>query len=234
MAGRRLSPEQWEQLPEEQLLQLRVCDLGLTIQGTALEARVERLYGELSSRGIGFRPHCYFADEWLCPDRIPAIGIAFYLAHARLTALERRMMLEAEGDSEEWCMRLLRHEAGHALNYAFRLYRRTRWRELFGSFSQPYSDTYYSRPYSRRFVQHLEDNYAQAHPDEDWAETFAVWLDPSGAWREKYRGWPALKKLQYVEQVMARTGAQAPAVTAYTAHWAASKMKMASRSPLSS
>ncbi len=225
MVRRKLTPAQWEELPDGELLQLRVCDLGLHVEGTELEERVKQVYAELASRGIVFRPHCYLADEWLCPDKMPAIGIPFYLAHARLTTLERHMMLEAEGDTEEWCMRLLRHEAGHALNYAYRLYRRTRWRELFGPFSERYSDTYYSRPYSRRFVQHLEDNYAQAHPDEDWAETFAVWLDPHSDWRTRYRGWPALKKLEYVQQVMARVGPTPPPVTTYTSYWAAAKMR---------
>jgi len=225
MARPRYTPEQWAQLPDDELLQIRVCDLGLSVPGTALAERVERLYAELADRAVAFRPPCYLADEWLCPDKMPAIGIPFYLAHPRLTALERRMMLEAEGDTQEWCMRLLRHEAGHALNYAYRLYRRTRWRELFGRFSAPYSDAYYSRPYSRRFVQHLDDNYAQAHPDEDWAETFAVWLDPSGDWRARYKGWPALRKLEYVNQTMARAGGLAPLVTTYTAHWSADSMK---------
>jgi hypothetical protein len=224
-ARRTVPVEEWQGLTDEQLLQIRVSDLGLTVNGTILEERVQRLYDELGAHGITYRPHCYLADEWLCPDKMPAIGIPFYLAHPRLTALERHMMLEAEGDSEEWCMRLLRHEAGHALNYAHCLYKRTRWRELFGPFSERYSDTYYSQPYSRRFVQHLEDNYAQAHPDEDWAETFAVWLDPAGDWKEKYKGWPAMKKLEYVEQVMKRVGAAPPTVTKYQTYWAASRMR---------
>jgi hypothetical protein len=122
-------------------------------------------------------------------------------------------------------MKLLRHEAGHALNYAYRLYRRTRWRELFGSFSETYTSNYYAQPYSRRYVTHLEDHYAQAHPDEDFAETFAVWLTPGGAWRERYRGWPAMRKLQYVEHVAADIGSRPPAVTRYETLWAASRKR---------
>jgi hypothetical protein len=44
--------------------------------------------------------------------------------------------------------------------------------------------------------------YAQAHPDEDFAETFAVWLRPKSDWRKRYAGWPALKKLEYVDELM--------------------------------
>jgi len=110
-------------------------------------------------------------------------------------------------------MKLLRHECGHALNYAYKLYKRTRWRELFGPFSARYSDSYYSRPYSRRYVIHLEGNYAQAHPDEDFAETFAVWLNSESQWEQKYRGWPALRKLRYVDELMSRIGNQDPIVT---------------------
>lgn len=220
-----MSSGQWEKLPDDELLRIRICDLGLEPAGTVLESRVARLYDELDRRGIGFHPPCYLADEWLCPDRIPAIGIPFFLAHPRLVRLERRMMLEAEGETESWCMKLLRHEAGHALNYAYRLYRRTRWRELFGVFTQRYSTNYYAQPYSRRYVIHLEDNYAQAHPDEDWAETFAVWLAPDSQWQERYKGWPALRKLRYVDRVMGHIGGQPPAVRSYETPWAASRMR---------
>jgi len=218
-------PVRWEDLPDESLLECRVCDLGLTIEGTVLEERIRWLYEELLSRSIQFHPSCYLADEWLCPDRVPIIGIPFYLAHPRLTELERTMMLEAEGDTEQWCMRLLRHEAGHALNYAYRLYRRTQWREHFGRFTERYTSNYAVRPYSRRYVQHLEDNYAQAHPDEDFAETFAVWLDPGSNWATRYRGWPALRKLQYVERLMTALGDTIPVVATVQTPWAAARMR---------
>jgi hypothetical protein len=133
-------------------------------------------------------------------------------------------MLEVEGGSPADCMKLLRHECGHAVNYAYRLYRRTRWRELFGSFSTPYSTTYHSMPYSRRYVVHLDDNYAQAHPDEDFAETFAVWLAPGSEWASRYAGWPVLPKLQYVDRLMRRIADQPPRVTARRRPpWAASR-----------
>jgi hypothetical protein len=217
MARRRkttLRPEQWTDLPDAELLALRIRDPGLSVAGSWVEPRVNQLHDELAARGVKFHPPCYLADEWLCPDGVPNIGIPFWLAHPRLMQLERKMMLEVEGGTERWCMKLLRHEAGHALNFAYELRRRTRWRELFGPFSQPYDVfRYSSQPYSRRFVVHLQDNYAQAHPEEDFAETFAVCLDPESNWQKKYRGWPAMKKLRYVDHLIAQIGDQPPKVT---------------------
>lgn len=215
----------WDKLSDEEILQMRVRDLNLQIAGSELEPLVGRLYEELDSRGIRCHPPCYLADEWLCPDRVPIIGIPFCLAHPRLRHIEQKMLYEVEGGTEDSCMKLLRHECGHALNYAYELFRKTRWRELFGSFSARYSDSYYYQPYSRRYVIHLEDNYAQSHPDEDFAETFAVWLTPNGRWEQKYRDWPAIKKLRYVDSLMKKIS-NLPPVKASRERppWSASRM----------
>ena len=202
----------WARWSDERLLDLRFCDLKLSIAGTPLEARVGKLYRELSARRIRFRPHCWLAEEWFSPDGIPGIGIPFYLAHPRLTRLERKLMLEVEGGPTRWCMRLLRHEAGHAVDTAFRLHRRQRWRKIFGKASRPYPDSYTPRPYSMNYVLNLGLWYAQAHPSEDFAETFAVWLKPRSRWRIDYQDWPALRKLRYVHEVMAEVSNQAPPV----------------------
>jgi len=95
----------------------------------------------------------------------------------------------------------MRHEAGHVFNYAYRLYTTPEWRRLFGPFFRAYRDEYRPVPFSRNYVRHIEGWYAQKHPDEDFAETFAVWLTPRSAWRRRYKGWPALQKLRYVERV---------------------------------
>ncbi len=204
---------------------MRVRDLPVRIAGSVLEGRIEQLYDELAQKGLGFRPPCYLADEWLCPDKVPIIGIPFCLSHRRLTELEQKMMLEAEGAAEQSCMKLLRHECGHAINYAYQLYKRTRWRELFGPFGAPYGNSYSFRPYSRRYVVHLSDYYAQSHPDEDFAETFAVWLDPAADWREKYRDWPVLKKLLYVDTLMHKIGDTEPPVKPdFNPPWSAGRM----------
>jgi len=231
----------WEELPEEEILQMRVRDLKLQIPGSAIEPFIHRLYEELNARGIRFHPPCYLADEWLCPDRVPIIGVPFYLAHPRLKHIEQKMMLEVEGGTEEYFMKLLRHECGHALNYAYELYKRTRWRQLFGPITAKYSDSYYYLPYSRRYVIHLKDNYAQAHPDEDFAETFGVWLTPSSVtarakprtgsnppsagWQKKYADWPVIKKLRYVDGIMEKIGEQTPMTTVKERPpWSASRM----------
>jgi hypothetical protein len=203
----------WENLTDEQLLSLRFCDLKLTIDGTDLENAIERLYRELATRGIQFRPHCWLSQEWFSPDGIPGIAIPFYLAHRRLMTIERRFMREVEGGNRNWLMRILRHEAGHAIDSAFRLRRRRHWREIFGPASLPYPDTYRPRPGSRRFVQHLGSWYAQAHPTEDFAETFAVWLKPNSPWRREYLGWPAYVKLQYIDGLADEFGGGPPPVT---------------------
>ena len=208
----RTRPVAWERLSDDQLLSLRFCDLELSIAGTALQDAIERLYGELSMRGMRFRPHCWLAQEWFSPDGIPGIAIPFYLAHQRLISLERRLMREVEGGNRNWLMRILRHEAGHAVDSAYRLRRLKSWREAFGPASLPYPDTYRPRPGSRRFVQHLGAWYAQAHPTEDFAETFAVWLKPHSTWRREYVGWPAYAKLQYIDELAQEIGQQKPLI----------------------
>ena len=181
---------------------MRLCDLGLTIESSHLMRYVRRLYAELGRREIRFQPHLWLAEEWFSPDGVPGIAVPFYLAHPRLERLERRIMREVEGGNARWLMRILRHEAGHALDNAYRLRRRRRWREVFGSASRPYPHRYRARPGSRRYVHHLGEWYAQAHPTEDFAETFAVWLKPHSDWRRTYAAWPALHKLSLVDELM--------------------------------
>ena len=204
------SEPKWARWDDQRLLDMRMCDLQLRIERPWLLQRIEQLRREMSARRIRFRPRMWLSDEWFTPKEAPGIAIPFYLAHQRLVQLERGMMLEAEGASPTECMRILRHEAGHAIQFAYGLHRRRRWRELFGSASTPYPETYQPRPYSRRYVLHIDNHYAQAHPDEDFAETFAVWLTPGYNWRKRYASWPALRKLEYVDELMAGIAGQAP------------------------
>jgi putative zinc-binding metallo-peptidase len=203
----------WARWRDEQLLDLRLRDLRLDIAGTMIERRIAQLYRELAERRIRFRPHFWFSDEWFTPDGVPGIAVPFYLGHPRLARLELAQMLEIEGGTPDWCMRILRHETGHAIENAFRLRRRRDRRSRFGRSSQRYPQYYTPKPYSRSYVVHLEPCYAQAHPDEDFAETFAVWLAPGSAWRSRYAGWPALKKLEYMDELMAEIGPREPPVT---------------------
>lgn len=197
-----MSRPDWESYTDEELLELRLCDLDLRIEGTWLEEMVDKLHAEMSARGLRLKPHCWLSNEWFSPDGIPGIAIPFYLAHPRLMKLERKQVLEVEGGTREWCMRILRHEAGHAIDTAYRLRRKRRWQHVFGRAGKPYPASYRPRPHSRNHVHHLEWWYAQSHPVEDFAETFAVWLKPGTKWKKAYDGWPVMRKLEYVDELM--------------------------------
>jgi hypothetical protein len=192
------------------LLSQRISDIGLEIRGSLLEKLVNQLYEELAAKGLVFRPPVYLSDQWGCPDGTPLIGVPFYLADARLSKIEEDYSSAVEGAEES--MRYLRHEAGHAFNYAYRLYDRSDWRKMFGPYSRPYRERYRADPFSRDFVRHILGWYAQKHPDEDFAETFAVWLTPGLDWRRTYDGSRALAKLEYVDKVMKKTAKQVPVV----------------------
>ena len=200
----------WEKLSDEQLLKRRLSSLRVAVEGTWLEDCLNTLYEELEERGIRLRPHAWISSEWFSPADVPGIAIPFYLAHPRLMKLEKKMMLDVEGGTWSECMAILRHEAGHAVQHAYQLQRRRRWQQLFGPSSKRYPRYYRPNPASRRYVQHLRLWYAQSHPDEDFAETFAVWLRPRSNWRTRYAGWPALKKLEYVDELMGEIAGKRP------------------------
>jgi len=212
-ADDRVAPPEWASYSDDQLLQVRMCDLGVTLAGTDLELRIAQIGAELDARGLAFRPHYWLADEWFTPDGIPGVAVPFYLAHPRLARLELAQMLEVEGGDPESFLRILRHEVGHAIDNAYRLRRRPTRRRLFGSPTTEYPEYYTPKPYSKSFVQHLDHWYAQSHPDEDFAETFAVWLDPASMWATRYAGWPAQRKLEYMDRLMRTLARLRPAVT---------------------
>jgi len=201
----------WADLGDEALLEKKISQLGLRIEGTPLEPLVRQLYDELSQKNLVFHPPCHVGDEWFVPVGIPAIFIPFFLVHERLRRLERTMMLEVEGETPEWFMRLMRHEAAHAYAYAYQLPRKRKWQQTFGRTSADETPQFYRpRPYSHSYVVHLDDWYAQSHPDEDFAETFAVWLTPGLDWRTRFKGWKALQKLEYVDELMRSLAGRPP------------------------
>jgi hypothetical protein len=204
-------PVDWVSLTDEKLLEVRICDLNLTIAGTELEQCIGRVNAELEARGL-VRPHYWLSDEWFTPDGVPGVAIPFYLAHPRLAKLELAQMLEVEGGDPEGCLMILRHEAGHAIDNAYDLRRRPTRRKVFGPPQTPYPEYYTPKPYSRSFVLHLDHWYAQSHPDEDFAETFAVWLDPESMWATRYAGWPAQRKLEYMDRLMRTVARHRPRV----------------------
>jgi len=201
----------WVDLSDEELLDKRIRSLGLTLEGSGLEPLIQRLYDELAAKGLAFLPPIHVGDEWFVPEGIPAVFVPFFLVHDRLRRLERNLILDVEGETDDWFMQLIRHECGHAYSYAYRLYRKRRWQEAFGLASTEENESYRPQPYSRAFVVNLDDWYAQSHPDEDFAETFAVWLQPDSDWRNEYEGWGALRKLEVVDALMAEIAGKPPA-----------------------
>ncbi|MSR36173.1 MAG: hypothetical protein EXR95_05935 [Gemmatimonadetes bacterium] len=205
-------PSNWAELPDPELLKIRLADLPVRIHGSVVESRIDQLRAELDARELRFPIHFYLSNEWFTPDGTASMAVPFYLTHPRLERLEKAQMLEVEGGDHDWCMRILRHEAGHVIDNAYRLRLRRR-RELFGPSSLPYPEFYEPKPYSKSFVQHIDPWYAQAHPDEDFAETFAVWLTPGSDWLVRYQGWAALDKLLYVDGLMRQLRGKEPLVT---------------------
>jgi hypothetical protein len=192
----------WSYLPDDELLQMRLKDLHVSIEGTWMQGCVSTLNGELGRRGL-VQAHAWISDEWFSPDTTPGIAVPFYLAHPRLARLERKMFKDVEGGTRRQCMQILRHEAGHIVQHAYALHRRRKWQDMFGRSSTPYPESYRPNPTSHDHVHHLPRWYAQSHPDEDFAETFAVWLTPRANWRQKYAEWPgALEKLEFVDKLM--------------------------------
>jgi len=202
----------FEKAPAEvqEILSKPIQQLGLKLEGSPLERFVHQLYKELDAKGLRrFRPKCYLTDEWGCPNMEPVIGIPFYLADPKLQRLESEMN---DIEDTRQIMMYMRHEAGHAFNYAYELYKTEEWRACFGPFRRPYRDNYKPVPFSRQFVRHMEGWYAQKHPDEDFAETLAVWLTPRSNWRRRYKGWGAMKKLLYMDRIGRKLGDADPVV----------------------
>jgi len=199
----------WERLEDADLLRVRLCDLRIPVRDSLAWPEMERVYIELERRGIRLRPHVWLSTEWFSPDGVPGIAVPFFAAHPRLARLQRRMTGEVEGGTSRWRLRILRHEAGHAVDTAFGLRRRADWRAAFGYATEPYPGDYSVRPGSRGYVLHLGHWYAQSHPTEDFAETFAVWLQPKARWRRDYEGWPALRKLEFVDALMGEIAGRA-------------------------
>lgn len=197
---------QFEHAPPEarQLLPRRIRDLGLSLENSPVAPYVRRLYEELEAAGLPqFKPLCYLSDEWGSPAGEPVIGIPLYLGDPRVAHLEDEIN---DVETGQEVMMYLRHEAGHAFNHAWDLYETREWHKLFGSSRRRYRDDYRFIPFSHDYVRHIAGWYAQKHPDEDFAETFAVWLDPDSRWRERYEGWGALRKLLYVDRMAKELG----------------------------
>lgn len=199
-------------IERDELLKMRLCDLPLSIKNTWVQSCLTKLYSELEAKDLRLRPHVWISDDWFSPDGVPGFAVPFFILHPRLIALEQEMIGEAEGGDCRWCMMLMRHETGHCIDNAFHLRKNKRRQLLFGLTSTPYPESYKPNVRSRHYVRHLDGHYAQAHPDEDWAESFAVWLTPRSAWRKAYADWPAIKKMNHLNEMMTAIQGKRPLV----------------------
>jgi hypothetical protein len=214
----RIERPDWEAATiqvDPELLKQRICDLGLKIEGRPLGKVVERFKTELKERGITrLSPSFYLSSEWGVAEGTTAVAIPFYLADERLVRVQEAKGGLVEGQTDHDIIRYLRHEMGHVVNYGYRLYETEEWTLLFGPMARPYHEEYRAVPFSPDFVRHLPGNYAQKHPDEDWAETFAVWMDAGADWKQLYGDAPgAMRKLDYCERTMAAIREKDPLVT---------------------
>lgn len=202
MSNKVLNKSALNKISVDEILSLKMKNLNLSIKGSNMEKRIQRLYYELEVKGLIFKPHIWISEEWFTPDDTAGFAIPFYLFHPVLLKLEKEQMLEAEGEELSECMQIMRHETGHAISHAYQLYKLKEWKNIFGDFRKPYPLWYTPQIKSKEYVTHLNAWYAQAHPLEDFAETFAVWLNPKIDWKMQYENWPALTKLNYLDALM--------------------------------
>ena len=185
-------------------MELKLKDVFIPLDQTGLMPYLEKLQYELDAKGLHhFKPHFWFSDEWFTPDAHTGIAIPFYLAHRKLAKLQEKYLYDVEGGTPISFMKLLRHECGHAIDNAYRLRRKRKRQKVFGRSTIKYQDEYTPKPFSKKYVSHLNGWYAQSHPDEDFAETFAVWLNPRSGWKKRYKKWKgAYDKLLYMDELM--------------------------------
>ncbi|HNW96514.1 MAG TPA: ATP-grasp domain-containing protein [Candidatus Paceibacterota bacterium] len=191
---------------KEEILKTPINQLGLNVLESDLSAPLKQLHQELDAAQIQFHPEIYFSDSWGCPDGVPIIGAPFYLANKTLKEIETEKNGPVESDEE--IMQTLRHEAGHAFNYAHSLYKLKRWNDIFGAYEKPYEENFAAIPGNKKFVRHLEGWYAQKHPDEDFSETFALLITPGFDWKKYYQGTRAFKKLAFAAELIKEYGSK--------------------------
>ena len=172
-------------------------------------------------------PHFFIVSVSYWQTSFFATELSRRIADERLQSIERSHMRSVEGGTKNWFMKLLRHESGHCFDHGYHFSDTDEWQNLFGDPSQEYSPDHYTHnKSSKEFVANLGSGYGQAHPDEDFSETFAVVLNPKSNWRFHYRSKPiALKKLMYVESLIRQYGQDIPTNIERSEMCAARKMR---------
>ncbi|MFG1499748.1 putative zinc-binding metallopeptidase [Halobacteriovorax sp. XZX-3] len=199
----------------EDILNAQLWELDICFEKSKFAPCLDQLTGELSAKKLLVKPKVWLSDEWFCPDSISGIAVPFTLMHPKLIEIEKEFTGACEGETHDWFMKLLRHECGHVMDNAYFLKDDKQRKSIFGDHEIAYPTFYEPKKFSKKFVYHLEDNYAQAHPEEDFAETFSVWLTPRSNWKRVYENWPALKKLKYVDNMMKALSNKKPNVICY-------------------
>jgi hypothetical protein len=199
-----------------ELLSTRVCDLGLRTRGSLVGRCIDRAVEETRSFGIAFAPYFYLSDAYGCVQGTVNIGLGFWDADPLLREIYADKVRRRRDEMD--IVLLIKHEIGHAFCYGHKLFQLPEFRNVFGirgNFFATYPDDnrYRYDPYSIDHVNPDGDHYAQKHPDDDFAETFATFLDRSGAWKDRYRGrLGALRKIAYVGRLVRTFGAQEPSI----------------------
>ena len=200
-----------------ELLNTPINRLGVRIKGSFYETAIPQVISELRAAGVGrLEPVFYVSTGYGCIAGQPIISLGFYDFHPLIKELNHE--IRGFNYTEADMLGLLRHELGHAFCYCYKLYRTPEFRALFevaGNFfnTYPEGDHYEYNPWSKRYVNPAGDHYAQKHPDEDFAESFCVWLTPRSGWKRKYKKRSAvLEKLRYIDRSAGELGRQAPAV----------------------
>lgn len=204
-----------ENASQREILSAQLWELDISFDKSQFSGCLDQLNQELENKKLLVRPKVWLSDDWFCPDFISGIAIPFTLMHPKLIELEKNHIGHIEGESRDWFMKLMRHECGHVMDNAYFLKEHSRRKTVFGDHDIRYPSSYIPRVFSKNYVYHLEDHYAQAHPEEDFAETFATWLTPRSNWRSVYANWPALSKLKYIDSQMRRLRNKKPHVICY-------------------
>lgn len=179
----------------------KISNLNLSIKGSWVEPLINDVLGELKTVGISVKPKFWISTEWFCPDGINGIALPFYLFSKDLMSLEKKKIGYVEGGTAKSFKKYLRHELGHVIDNIYDLRNCPKRKKLFGDSAIKYPSSYKPRIYSRNFISYLEKGYGQSHPDEDFAETFAYWLDPNKRLSVKRYSSLAIKKIDYFNEL---------------------------------
>ncbi len=193
--------------------------LPITIEDSFFGEALRVVRADLKRARIKYlEPQYYLSTGYGTVAGTTTIALGFYDCNDVLQEINHE--LRGFRYTRDEIINIIRHEVGHAFAYGYKLYRRKDFRQVFkvkGNYfnTYPLTDRYVERanPWSRDFVNPGGDYYAQKHPDDDFAETFMVWLMPRYNWRRAYRRYPgALRKLEFVDKLVSEVRRTEPLI----------------------